>query len=150
MSTINDAKYQLVHNYPGGAVALAPLVDRTPSVLSNKVNPNVDTHHLTVDEAVTLQAITHNFDLLKAVATILNHVVIELPSVNLAESSDIEILDTWAKWKEDIGQTATAIRHALEDGNITKDELASIKMEIFEDFAREMELFARLEAMADV
>lgn len=148
-SDIEQAKYELVNNHKGGAVALAPLIGRTPAVLSNKVNPHVDSHHLSHDEAILLQAITHNYDLLKASATMLNHAVIELPSSNLSDTSDLELLDCWAAWQADCGETATAIREAIADGQITVKELAQIKREMYEDIARELELLTRLEALSD-
>jgi hypothetical protein len=145
---VDQAKYDLVNQHKGGAVALAPLLGRSAAVLSNKVNPHVDTHHLTLDEAITLQAITQNYELLKATASMLNHVAVELPSDDLANTSDLELLDCWAAWQEDCGQTAALIRKALEDGNISQEELSGIRREMFEDIGRELEFLQRLEALA--
>lgn len=151
VSAVDQAKYDLVHSYKGGAVALAPLLgeNRSAAVLSNKVNPNSTDHHLTLDEAIALQLITQNYGLLKASATMLNHVVIELPTTDLANTSDLELLDCWASWQADCGETATVIREALSDGKIDRQELLDIKREMYEDIARELELLQRLEALAD-
>jgi hypothetical protein len=54
VSPLDEAQYRVVHDFKGGVVALAPLVRMNPGTLSNKVNPSVETHHLTVDEAVAL------------------------------------------------------------------------------------------------
>jgi len=148
-SPLDQAKHQLVNQYPGGATTLAPLIGiKNPAVLSNKVNPRSESHHLTVDESVSLQAITQNYNLLKTTAATLGHVAIKLPSANLAAASDIELLDCWAKWQEDCGQTAATLRKALESGDIDQTELAEIRREVFEDIAREIELLQRLEAIA--
>jgi len=149
-SLIDQAKHQLVNSYKGGAVALASLIGmKSPAVLSNKVNANVDTHHLTLDESVLLQAITRDFRLLKAIAAELGHVAIELPTDDLQNTNDLELLDCWASWQQDCGETASAIRAALSDGNITQSELADIRREMYEDISRELELLQRLEALAN-
>ena len=43
---ILDAAYHTVHDYKGGANALAPRMGmKSPAVLNSKVNPITDTHH---------------------------------------------------------------------------------------------------------
>ena len=55
---IIDAAYHTVHDYPGGATALAlRLGIKSPAVLNSKVNPNTDTHHITLVEAIKIMAI---------------------------------------------------------------------------------------------
>lgn len=88
--TVDQAKRDLVKKHTGGAVALAPFIGKKAAVLSNKVNANVKTHHLLFDEAITLMAITPNFDLPKATAAMLNHVAVELPTIAVCEISASE------------------------------------------------------------
>ena len=81
---------RLGKNHTGGAVALAPSIGKKAAVLSNEVNANVKMHHLLFEEAITLMAITPNFDLHKATAAMLNHVAVELPTIAVCEISASE------------------------------------------------------------
>jgi len=65
MNTI-DAAYHTVHDYPGGAEALAPRMGMSAAVLRNKVNPNNTTHHLTYAEAQRIVALTGDVRMLQA------------------------------------------------------------------------------------
>ena len=67
ITTIDLAKQQLVNNFPGGAKRLAELAGMRPMVLSNKVNPEQESNHLSVDEAIRLMAITGDKRLLVAI-----------------------------------------------------------------------------------
>ena len=60
---IIDAAYNTVHDYPGGSSALATRMGiKSPAVLNSKVNPNTETHHLTLAEASKLMALyEHKF-----------------------------------------------------------------------------------------
>lgn len=144
VSNLDTAKYDTVHDYPGGAVALGPLAGMNPGTLGNKVNPTIDTHHLTLSEAVTLQALTKDYRILHAEAAMLGHVAIQLPQADAC--SDIELLNAYAAWTKDIGETAAAISKALE-GRIDQKALAEIHREMHEDFARALDLFARFKQL---
>ena len=150
LSDIDLAKQKTVKSFKGGATALAPLLNiHHASVLSNKVNPHNETHHLTVNESVTLQAITQNFSILHACANVLGFVCVPIPTEELQDTSDMELLTVWAEWQAEAGETAQEIRNALKDKKITQAELKKIKKEVFEDIAREMEMLQRLEAVAE-
>lgn len=146
---LEQAKYKLVNDYPGGAVALAPLVRMNRGTLSNKVNPDVETHHLTVDEAVSIQAFCKQYHVLYAEAAALGHVCIPLPQAD-ADLSDAALLDIWAEQQAEDGETAAAIRAALKDGDITKAEYQEIHKEVFEDFQAKLALLQRLGQLAGV
>jgi hypothetical protein len=146
-SDIDQAKYDLVHDYPGGAVALAPVVRMNAGTLSNKVHPMMEGHHLTVDEAVQIQLVRQVFTLFHAEARAFNHIAIPMPSIK--PSADMDILDAWAAWHKDTGETASMIKQIISGKRISKHDLAELKREIFEDAQRELELFQILEAMAD-
>lgn len=63
-----DAAYHTAHGYPGGVRALAARIGMSPNVLQNKVNPNQESHHLTLAEAVTLMDVTDSDAILLAMA----------------------------------------------------------------------------------
>lgn len=122
-SLLDEAKYPVVHDFKGGAVALAPLVRMKPGTLSNKVNPSVETHHLTVDEAVAIQHTARDCRILVAEAHLLGHTCI--PLGELASVSDVALLDAYARYHAKVGETAAAIRAALADGRITPAAFAT-------------------------
>ncbi|MGB0693710.1 MAG: phage regulatory CII family protein [Pseudomonadales bacterium] len=147
ISDIDQAKYDLVHDHPGGAPALAPLVRMNPGTLCNKVNYTMDSHHLTVDEAIQIQLIRQDFRLFYAEARLFNQVAVNTPDFD--NVSDMDLLEGWAAWHADTGETADLIRQVLNGATITRQHLAEIRREMFEDFQRELELLHRLEAMVD-
>lgn len=63
-----DAAYYTAHKYPGGVRAIAQRMGMSANVLQNKVNPNNDTHHLTLAEAVALMDVSDNDAILMALA----------------------------------------------------------------------------------
>ena len=147
-SDIDQAKYDLVHDYHDGPKKLAAMVRMNLGTLYNKVNPTVDTHHLTVDEAIALQLAANTTSLIEAEARALGGVFLRIP-LDLACIGDLELLNAWAAWHVDTGETAAAIEQALSDGKLSRDELLKIKKEMFQDFQRELELLQRLEVICD-
>ncbi len=147
ISDIDQAKYKLVHDHPGGAAALAPLVRMNAGTLCNKVNPMMDTHHLTVDEAIQIQMIRRDYSLFYAEGRLFDHVTVACPEFD--NVADIDLLNAWAAWHADIGQTAGLLQTVLEGAEITRSHLDALKREMFEDFQRALELLQRVEALRD-
>ena len=146
-SYLDDAKYDVVHDFkPLGAKSLAPLVSMNPGTLSNKVNPSIETHHLTVDEAVRIQAVTRDYRILHAEARALNHVAIPIPESDFC--SDIELLNAYADWTKEIGETAAAIQDLLQ-ARVTPEKMAAVKREIYEDTHTALKMFSRIEQLRD-
>ncbi|MBK8019106.1 MAG: hypothetical protein IPK20_22085 [Betaproteobacteria bacterium] len=67
MSAIEDAAYNTVHDYPGGAEALAPRMGKSAKVLDSKVNRNEFRHHLTLREAVQIMGLTGDHRMVRAI-----------------------------------------------------------------------------------
>lgn len=65
---ILDAAYLAAHSYKGGVPALALRMGKSVDVLMNKVNPNCKTHHLTLEEAMTIMDIADSDVILQAMA----------------------------------------------------------------------------------
>ena len=63
-----DAAYHTAQEFPGGISALALRMGKSPSVLMNKLNTNIDSHHLTLREAQTMMDVTDNDAILFAMA----------------------------------------------------------------------------------
>ncbi|MEG0921334.1 MAG: phage regulatory CII family protein [Comamonas sp.] len=73
---ILDVAYQTAHGYQGGVSALAARMGVVPGTLLNKVNPNNNSHHLTLREAVELMELSDDPALLQAIAARLGCTVI--------------------------------------------------------------------------
>jgi hypothetical protein len=140
------AIYKTVHEH-GGAERLSKFLAIRPGTLNNKADPACDGHQLTVREAIALQLATDTRKIIQAEASALGGVFV--PGVNWAGVSDVQLLDAWAHLQVEHGQTARCIQQALSDGIITREELRSIRREIYEDFQAAMELLARLQGLCD-
>jgi hypothetical protein len=146
-SPLDMAKYAVVHDYPGGAVKLAPRVGMHPGTLSNKVNPQVETHHLSVDEAVAIQATSGDCRILEAEEAVLGRVVVALG--DFAKTSDVELLELYARLHAELGDMAREIQAALADRRITPREWRRIDAEMQQVVQALFELRARLQGLAD-
>lgn len=69
-----DAAFLTAQNHPGGIAALAVRMGVNAGTLQHKLNPNNTTHHLTLSEAVRLQAVTGDVSVLRAMAHQLGYV----------------------------------------------------------------------------
>lgn len=144
-SPLEEAKHAVVHEYRGGAVALASRLGMNPGTLSNKVNPDVHTHHLTVDEAVAIQNVARDTRIIAAEAAALDGVFVPLKRPE--HVADVHLLEAYANYHAEIGQTAQALKDALADGRIERREYQRIHAEAFEDAAAMFSLLHRLEAL---
>lgn len=70
---VADAAYNTAHGYPGGIGALALRMGVNANTLTNKVNPQNTTHHLSLREAVAMQDLSGNYAILHAMAESLGH-----------------------------------------------------------------------------
>ena len=149
LSSLDKAKYQTVRGYKGGAAKLAPMIGiKNSKTLSNKVNPNLELHQLTVDESIYLQRITKNYEMLHATALLLDHVCLPIPVTELKKISDIELLDSWGKWHAQIGVTVETMREALDDNIIDEDEVNDIERDMHHAIACGMALVERFKVMS--
>ena len=144
-SQLEMAKYAVVHDYCGGAVALAARLGVNPGTLSNKVNPTVETHHLSVDEAVAVQNLAGDHRILHAEAQAQDHVCI--PIGEWRGVSDTDLVEALSRYMEEVGETAGTLRRALEDGVVTPGEMLELEAEAYEDVAVLMELLARVRGL---
>lgn len=150
---LDRAMYGTVHEHVDratrsrGAVALAPRVGLQPGTLSNKVNPTVETHQLSLRESIPLQLVANDFRILHAYASALGHCVYALPAD--CKHSDVELLTQYAEFHARVGMHSGSIREALQDGRISDAEIACVR-QAFDDLVRAgLCVLARLEALAD-
>lgn len=118
---ITDAAYNTIHDYPGGASAIAPRLGiKSPAVLNSKVNPNTDTHHLTLAEASKIMAITGDFRILQSLNAEHGKVSIDLPVI--PECRDIALTDLVLSIGMGGGDVCAVFKEMMADGRITQGE----------------------------
>lgn len=122
-----DAAHSTVHNPKhGGSTALAARMGMSNTVLNSKVNPNTDTHHLRLDEALTIMEYTDDHSIIQAMAQRLGGVfcVVE------AEATQASILMTALSTSARQGDVMAEMQKALEDGRIDCHERDALQTKI--------------------
>ncbi|MDP1925750.1 MAG: hypothetical protein Q8K57_13330 [Thiobacillus sp.] len=155
---VADAAHATVHDYPGGAASLVtrlpgvevagkPDKKMNPIVLSSKVNPNTKTHHLTLDEAMRIMALTGDHRILRAQNEELGYLP-PIPRVS-ADVSDTALLESYTKLISELGDFSTQFHLALADGRVTKKEVKRLRSEMLDFVGAGEELLNRLEQIAE-
>jgi len=144
---IESAIYDTVHDHPGGAAKLALLVNMNAGTLSNKANPGMEFHQLTVKEAVAIQNVRKDYRILAAEAAALGYAIV--PLGNFEGVSDVEVLTAYANYHSCIGATSAVVAEALNDQRVTKEEYEQCKREFFRAASTGLEFLSRMEALID-
>jgi len=103
---------------------IARAMAKYPTTLSNKLNTNVESHVLSLPEAIAIQRVTNDFRILNAWAYSEGKIVIDLPEVGL---SDDEVADQLLTLQETIGDFAKTFRLARQKGVITQSDFDAIQ-----------------------
>lgn len=140
---IIDAAHMIGHEYPGGAGALASRIGIGHVVFNNKINPNNTTHHLTLVEALRMQQLAGRNDILFAMAEALGFVCLAMPSADHCANVDREI----AVVCKEFGEYIASVTKAVEDGNVTGNELKRSEHELADLIATAQALQATLASM---
>ena len=138
---VQEAAYLTIHDY--GVADLAQLVGKAPRVLDNEVNPEMTRHKLGLDDSVVYQHAAGDPRILHAMARALRHVCLPLPD-ELRNVSDEALLDAYAHYHAEMGETAAKIREALDDGAVSAAEFREVEREFYEDVQAGFELLNRL------
>ena len=124
---VTDAAHKTVHNIKhGGSIALAARMGMSSTVLNNKVNPNTDSHHLRLDEAVTIMEYTGDHSIIQSMAQRLGGVYCVVDSEPTQASIMMTALSTSARQ----GDVMAEIHKALEDGRIDCNEREAMQTKI--------------------
>ncbi|MGE7137915.1 phage regulatory CII family protein [Luteibacter sp. NPDC031894] len=119
---ILDAALQTVSDYPGGAASLAPRVGLTAGVLSNKVNPNCKSNHLTLVEANRLMSVTGDPAILQAMAAEQGYALVKIGDPDEGQGVLHGMLDLGVAE----GEFSRELHDALADGRITQNEMSAL------------------------
>ena len=145
-----DAIHHVVHDFPGGAEALAPRIGRGAQVLRNKVTLEGvagvrRSHEPTLADVAAITRITGDLRVLDALAAEVGAVVLRLPTIDAL--GDSALLDMVLTVNDEYGQACAALRDGLADGEIDRQEFARIERETLEAVRGQLELLDRLRGM---
>lgn len=122
-----DAAHKTVHNPKhGGSTAIAARMGMSSTVLNNKVNPNTDTHHLRLDEALTIMEYTGDTSIIQAMAQRLGGEF----TTSSSQTPQANLLMTALSTSACQGELMVEMYRALEDGIIDCKENESIQTNI--------------------
>lgn len=136
---ITDAAYMVGHDYPGGAGALADRMGIVRAVFNSKLNPNTQTHHLTLVEALKMQQLAGRFDVLFAMAEACGFVCLPVPG-EIHDNIDRDI----AALCKEFGDYVSSVSCAIDDGRVSPNELRRCEKELAEMLAAAQVLQAAL------
>ena len=134
---MHDALYVAARDYPGGVEALAHRMGISPNVLRNKLRPDIETHHTTLENFAEIVELLDPIKpeaadtAVEALLWRLGRVAVRLP---LGEDVDNDkLLSLVADLFSRDGRLAELIRKALsDDDGINDDELDQIEKGIQE------------------
>lgn len=122
---ITHLAYRIAHGYRGGVVALSSMMGKNDRVMASKLNPNIDTHHLTIEELSMLADFTNtNVEVAQYFAQKQNAVVVELPAI--PADGDMSLLDNYMDIMKELGELSTEFQQDFADGNINDKEFERI------------------------
>lgn len=127
---VDDAAYQLAHSYPGGVPALALRMGINGNTLQLKVNPNTETHKLSLREAVHAQVMAGDCRILYAMAAALNHVCLPVPTMEEGEVS-LALANVGAE----VGDVFREVQRVLSDRRVTQNERRDVAKQVSEAMA---------------
>jgi hypothetical protein len=130
--SLKKAIHQTVAGYPGGTEALAPQIGCGASTLRSKANPNLNTHHLSVEEADKLMRITGDLAILHTLAAQQNHVAVPIAEGNLADMQEMAVFSMMAKVFTGSGDVAKVIEEIWADKKVEHHELPKLRKSIYE------------------
>lgn len=124
-----DVAHRTVHDPKhGGSPSLALRMGMTPTVLNSKVNPHCNTHHLRLDESLTLMEFTGNHNIMHAMASRLGGVYCKVDYVDGINQMDI--LMTALSTSACQGDVMAQMYEALEDGYISAKQAEGLLITI--------------------
>lgn len=148
---LQRASYATVHDYRRGnrrgAPALAPLVGKTPTTLSNEVNPVMDHHKFGLEDSIVVQHASGDLRIAQSYCMELGGVFVHLPPLEFV--SDAALLSQFADWQAALGHTAQAIHDALDDQRIDLDEVDRIRLHFNAHMAKGLAFLACIESIAE-
>jgi hypothetical protein len=143
-----DVVYRIAHDYPGGIPALAARMGKSPNVLNKKVAPDVESHHATLVDVLTIVDIADR-DKRFVNALCANEGGVFVSTQHLDGVSDMALLETYTQLMAKFGEFSKSFNQALSDQRITQAEIKGIQQDMYAMNAAGAALITRLETLVD-
>lgn len=143
--SVEEAAYRVGHDFPGKVPALAKVLAKNPGTLGNQLNPNAETHSLTLVTAVAMTLVSGDPRILEAFAGACGYGVFRLPE---GVSSDEALLDLVLESQQEAGEFGRLLREALRDGGVSQKELKGMDVQCRRVVAAFHTLLRRVEGLA--
>jgi hypothetical protein len=127
---VQTAAFNLVHDYPGGATALAPLLGKSASTLSHEVDPNYPTAKLGLADALKLTMLSKDRSVLNAFAMACHCMVLPLPAC--ADGVDDDTFKGVTRMAREFAEVIGEISAVTADGRVSDNELRRVEGEAAE------------------
>ncbi len=124
MDQLDQSIHDIVHRSELTAKQIADRLGMSHQTLINKANPNAEFHRMTVREAFSIQLLTGNHALVKAMQLELD--------VHVRQEQPASILECALNSAKEHGDVVGAVHAALADGRLTQREKADVFREIDE------------------
>lgn len=119
------AAFHLVADFPGGAVALAPLMGKNAATLSHEVNPNYGSAKLGLEDAIKLSVLTEDLRIASAFAAQAGCMLLPLPK---GERSG-DAFKVLARMSREFSEMVAGVTEAVADGRTSSNELGEVERE---------------------
>lgn len=123
------ACYHAVHDHKGWVGAIAGAHGKNAAVLQNKLNPNLDSHHLNISDLEMIAVSTQDERILQSVCSWYGAGYFILPS---CDADDGALLDKSAAVTRELGELMTEVAASLADGRVTADEVLALDKALLE------------------
>ena len=145
MSAVLDAAFNLIHDYPGGANALAPRIGKNATSLCHEARGQ-GTAKLGLSDALKMSVLTGDARILNAFAGELGYAVIPLSPVAAGEGGIERLAQLAAEFAGVVQTTAKA----LADGRVTATELRNVEREWSELVAVGQQMVAHMATLHQI
>ena len=113
--------YELGHQH--NISDIARHLGKSPVVLANKLNPDCDTHHLTLGEAIAITELTNDNKILNSWAQLRGKLLVDMPAGTV---NDEDLADQVMMVQAVVGKMMQVIHDARKDGVIDRIEQTDI------------------------
>lgn len=127
---IADALFHLVHDYPGGAPALAPRMGIAASTLLSMANPNTTSHEWPLKRFTQAMVFAKDVRPLESMCAEFGGVF-----VSMGQFGDIpqrRVLKEAQRLSKEFGDVHVKLAEILKDGRVRPREAAQLRREILE------------------
>ena len=121
---LRDVAYSVVHDYPGGALSLAPRMGKNATTLSHEVN-GTGTAKLGLVDAEKITHLTKDLRILEAFATHCGQMLVPLPEATVLDR-DADCMLRLADTARKFGELCKEVAEDLMDGQISNNEMRRV------------------------